>query len=133
MAVRTLFGSGRPAGVTRPTVGDGVALVVEADPHLLLVTVILGTADRHRVVGTEAAIAVGATIAACGLIALPIDRRLDEPGSIARTGPRRGDLRASWIYVVGPAVGAILAVILTRFLHGLTAQDAEAVSAAQGG
>ena len=49
-----------------PGVGDEILT-------LLLVTVILGTADRARIVGPSAALAVGGTIALCGLIALPIE------------------------------------------------------------
>ena len=71
---RRSFGSAVSAGVDRPRLSaTRVACGLEAVLTLLLVTVILGTADRHRVVGPEAALAVGATIAACGLIALPID------------------------------------------------------------
>ena len=97
LAVRALFGSAVSAGVTRPTVGDGVALVVETILRLLLVTVILGTADRHRVVGTEAAIAVGATIAACGLVALPITGASMNPVRSLAPALVAGDLSAAWI------------------------------------
>jgi aquaporin Z len=132
LAVGALFGSAISAGVTRPTVGDSVALVVEAILSLLLVTVILGTADRHRVVGPEAAIAVGATIAACGLIALPITGASMNPVRSLAPALVAGDLAGVWIYILGPAVGAILAVVLTRFLHGPTELDPDAVRAARG-
>ena len=40
-----------------------------------------------------------------------------------------GDL---WIYWLGPAAGTIVAVILTRILHGPAARDDEQVEAATG-
>ena len=67
-----LFGDAAAAGVSTPHVAPSTAVVIEAILTMLLVTVILGTTDRARIVGPDAAIAVGATIAACGLIALPI-------------------------------------------------------------
>jgi MIP family channel proteins len=132
LAVGTLFGSAISAGVTHPSVGDGIAVSLEAILTLLLVAVILGTADRHRVVGPEAAIAVGATIAACGLIALPITGASMNPVRSLAPALVSGDLAGSWIYVVGPVVGGVVAVLLIQFLHGPTETDDGAVSAAQG-
>jgi aquaporin Z len=98
----------------------------------LLVTVIQGTADRHRIVGPDAAIAVGATIALCGLVALPIEGASMNPARSFAPALVAGDLGHLWIYLVGPIVGAALAVALTRFLHGPTETDAKAAEAAQG-
>ncbi|HEV8403533.1 MAG TPA: aquaporin, partial [Candidatus Limnocylindrales bacterium] len=98
----------------------------------LLVTVILGTADRYRVVGPDAALAVGATIALCGLIALPIDGASMNPARSFGPAVVTGDIGNLWIYVVGPAIGALLAVLITRLLHGSTAADPKAVDAAEG-
>ena len=68
-------------------------------------TVILGTADRYRVVGPDAALAVGGTIALCGLIALPIDGASMNPARSLGPAVVAGELGNVWIYVVGPAVG----------------------------
>jgi MIP family channel proteins len=131
LAVEALFGPAVAAGVTVPTVEDRVAVGLEAILTLLLVTVILGTADRHRVVGPEAALAVGATIAACGLIALPIDGASMNPVRSLAPALVSGTLGDVWIYVIGPLIGAVLAVALTTLIHG-RATDAEARRAAQG-
>jgi hypothetical protein len=37
-----------------------------------------------------------------------------------------------WIYLLGPVLGACLAVAFTRFIHGHTEADREAADAAQG-
>lgn len=132
LAVGWLFGDAVRAGVSTPHVADGTAVALEAVLTWLLVTVILGTADRYRVVGPDAALAVGATIALCGLIALPIDGASMNPARSFGPALVAGDLGNVWIYVVGPAIGALLAVLTTRVLHGSTAADPKAVDAAQG-
>ena len=90
-------------------IGDGGRH--RGDPHLLLVTVILGTTDRARIVGPDAAIAVGATIAACGLIALPITGASMNPARSLGPAVVNGQLEDLWIYLVGPFVGACVAAI----------------------
>ena len=132
LAVGWLFGDAVRAGVSTPHVADGTAVALETVLTLLLLTVILGTADRYRVVGPDAALAVGATIALCGLIALPIDGASMNPARSLGPALVTGDLGDVWIYVVGPATGAALAVLLTRVVHGSTAADPKAVDAAQG-
>ena len=60
LLLRALFGEAIAAGVTTPKlVGPGTAIAIEAVLTLLLVSVVLGTADRYRVVGPNAALAVG--------------------------------------------------------------------------
>ena len=121
------------AAVSRPRlVGDVPAVGVEAVLSLLLLVVILGTADRFRVVGPNAALAVGATIAACGLIGLPLEGASMNPARSLGPALAAADLGGAWIYVVGPALGAALAVALTTFLHGPRDGDREAGEAARG-
>jgi aquaporin Z len=132
LVVRWLFGDAVRAGVSTPHVPAETAVVLEAILTLLLVSVILGTADRHRIVGPDAALAVGATIALCGLIALPIDGASMNPARSfgpALVAADPGDL---WIYVVGPVFGACLAVPIMWFLHGAKRTDVTAVEAARG-
>jgi aquaporin Z len=106
--------------------------VLETVLTWLLVTVIIGTADRARVVGPDAALAVGATIALCGLIALPIDGASMNPARSLGPAIVTGAVGDVWVYVVGPIIGACLAVALTGFLHGRTEIDEKAAEAAQG-
>ena len=113
-------------------VDDAGAVVLEAILGLLLLSVILGTADQFRVVGPNAALAVGATIALCGLIALPIEGASMNPARSLGPAIVEGDLSNVWIYVVGPAVGAVAAVALTTFLHGREDDDGKAEEAARG-
>jgi aquaporin Z len=130
-AVAVLF-EGSRAGVSTPHVADGTAVALEAILTLLLVTVILGTADRYRIVGHEAALAVGGTIALCGLIALPVEGASMNPARSIAPAVMTGQVGSLWIYMVGPAIGATLAVVLAWFLHGDTETDAKATEAARG-
>ena len=132
LVVGGMFGSAVEAGVSTPHVGAQTAVVLEAVLTLLLVTVILGTADRARVVGPDAALAVGATIGLCGLIALPLDGASMNPARSLGPALVTGRLEDVWVYVVGPFTGAALAVLLTAFLHGHTERDPRSREAAQG-
>jgi aquaporin Z len=132
LLVRGLFGDLVRAGVSTPHVADGTALAIEAVLTLFLVTVILGTADRHRVIGPNAALAVGATIALAGLIALPIEGASMNPARSLGPAVIAGDLDHLWIYVVGPVLGGIVAVAVNRVLHPDQHADGEPRKAAQG-
>ena len=128
-----LFPGSIDAAVTRPRLVDGgSAVVVEAVLSSLLLVVILGTADRFRVVGPNAALAVGATITACGLIGIPIEGASMNPARSLGPALAAGDIAAAWVYVLGPAVGAAAAVLLTTFLHGRPDGDRDAGEAARG-
>ncbi len=140
LVLRALLGDVGQLGATAPHIAAVPAAGFEIVLTWILVTVILGTADRYRLVGANAALAVGGTIALCGLIADPVT------GASMNTARSLGPMIASslldpasaprslgdaWIYVVGPVIGAILAVITTRLLHGDLA-DRKTREAAQG-
>jgi aquaporin Z len=131
LLLRGLFGDVVAAGVSTPHVASLVALTLEAVLTWILVTVILGTADRASLIGPNAAIAVGATIALCGLIALPIEGASMNPARSLGPAVVVGKLQDTWIYVVGPTLGALAAVGLTVLLHG-SGRDPKEIEAAAG-
>ena len=132
LVVRLLLGSAVEAGVSTPRVSLSSAVGFETVLTLLLVTVILGTADRARIVGADAALAVGATIALCGLVALPLEGASMNPARSLGPALVSGQLSDLWIYVIGPFVGAALAVAVNLVVHGSTENDPRARQAAQG-
>ena len=67
-----LVGSAGNGGATLPRVGPARAVAVEALLALFLISVIINTSKRKATIGTEAAIAVGAVIAACGFWGGPL-------------------------------------------------------------
>jgi aquaporin Z len=118
--LRVLFGPSIARGVTHPGAGysDLVAASWEALLTLLLLLVILGTAEQEAIVGKNAALAVGITVAACGLFSSPISGASMNP---ARSfGPQlvSADFSGAWIYFAGPAIGAAFAVAIVWFILG---------------
>lgn len=118
--LRAFFGDLIVAGATHP--GPGVSALAacgwEALLTGLLVFVILGTAEQAAVVGKNAALAVGLTVAACGLFSSPITGASMNP---ARSfGPQlvSGALTYTWVYILGPLAGALLASGVAYALHG---------------
>jgi aquaporin Z len=129
--LRVVFGNIEGLGGTQPDLGVGPALTFEILLSWILITVILGTADRYRLVGPNAALAVGATIALCGLFASPVGGASMNPARSAGPAIVSGNLGDLWIYVVGPAVGAMLAVLTAELLHG-DRRDSKTKEAAEG-
>jgi aquaporin Z len=127
---------GRPgtfgATVPSPAVSDVQAMVVEAVLTMGLVSVILGTASSAQNVGGLSAIAVGGYIALAGLWSSPISGASMNPVRSFAPDLVRGDLSHTWLYVVGPAVGGLIAVAFAMVLRG-RGGDAAAIIAAQGG
>jgi aquaporin Z len=112
--VSAKYGSNYPAG----GYSGWQAFLMEAVLTLGLVSVILGTASGAQNIGIFGAIGVGAYIALAGLWGSPISGASMNP---ARTfGP---DLVGKtftdyWVYVVGPLLGAAIAVGFAYVLRG---------------
>ncbi|HEY2644989.1 MAG TPA: aquaporin [Galbitalea sp.] len=94
------------------------AMLMEIVLTFGLVSVILGTASGAQNLGIIGAFGVGAYIALAGLWGSPISGTSMNP---ARTfGPDlvAGDFTAYWVYVIGPIVGAVVAVGAAFLLRG---------------
>lgn len=112
--VSATFGSNYPAS----GYSAWAAVAMEAVLTLGLVSTILGTASGAQNIGIIGAFGVGGYIALAGLWGSPISGTSMNP---ARTfgpdlvGANFGDF---WVYVVGPLVGAVLAVGAAFLLRG---------------
>jgi aquaporin Z len=133
LLLRALFGTAGDLGATAP--GKGVtpltALVMEVVLTFGLVTVILATATRGRITGAVSALGVGGYIALAGLWSSPVSGASMNPARSlgpAAVLPRFDDV---WIYVAGPLLGALLAVVVTLAVMGRRG-EADARRAAQG-
>lgn len=118
--LRALFGAVGELGATTPHPGlsPGVALAIEIVLTAGLVNAILGTATGARNVGANGAIAVGAYIALAGLWAASISGASMNPVRSLAPDVVRGDFSTSWIYLVGPLVGALIGVVFEWILKG---------------
>jgi aquaporin Z len=118
--LHAMFGSIGHLGATEP--GAGVSALQAAAMEVVLsaglVGTILGTASGARNIGTNGAIAVGGYIALAGLWAAPISGASMNPVRSLAPDLIRGNLNGSWIYVVGPIAGAMIAVVFEWILKG---------------
>ena len=110
--------------------GDWRSLVMETVLTAILVSVILNTATGHRSIGHNAAIAVGSTVALLGLFASPISGASRNPARTLGPDIVGNDYTGWWIYIVGPVVGALIAVAIITAVRGVP--DKEEQEAAQG-
>ncbi|HVC77506.1 MAG TPA: aquaporin, partial [Candidatus Micrarchaeaceae archaeon] len=106
------------------------ALAMEVLLTTGLVSTILGTASGARNIGSNAALAVGGYIALAGLWAAPISGASMNPVRSFAPDLIRGDLTTTWIYIVGPVLGGIIAVGFEWILKG--SPTATGAVAAQG-
>jgi aquaporin Z len=118
--LRAMFGTGGLLGATVPGKGVNVLTVFVLEMLLTtgLVSAILGTASGARNVGSNGAIAVGGYIALAGLWAAPISGASMNPVRSFAPDLIRGDLNTTWIYVVAPVLGAMIAVGFEWILKG---------------
>ena len=109
LLLRALW-DGAPAdlGATVPTVDAGTALVYEGVMTAFLMFVIVAVATDTRAVGQAAAIAIGGTIALDAVFGGPITGASMNPARSFGPALASGTWDDFWVYVVGPAVGALV-------------------------
>lgn len=130
LLLSALFGPAIDAGATHARFGDLTSVAMETVLTFLLLVVVLGTASRYSLIGADAALAVGATIACLGLFAGPISGASMNPARSLGPAVVSGALGDFWVYLVGPFAGALLAVGVTAVLH--RRRHPHEVQAAQG-
>ena len=115
-----MLGKQGNAGLTLPGPGisAGVALAWEVLLTTGLVSVVLGTASGAQQLGPVAAFGVGSYIALAGLFGAPVSGASMNP--VRSLGPALviGNWTAWWIYLLGPILGATVAVAIARILRG---------------
>lgn len=118
-------------GATVPGAGITTmqAVVTEAVLTLGLVSVILGTASGARNIGHNAALAIGGYIGLVVVWAAPVSGASMNPIRSLAPAALGGTLGTAWIYVVGPFVGATLAVPFEWFLRGPATASGSAAAA----
>jgi aquaporin Z len=105
-------------GTTYPKGTTGQSLGMEILLTTLLVTVALSVAARHRLLGPDSAIAMGATIAAAGLIGIAVSGASMNPARSLGPALVAGISADQWIYVVGPLAGALIGVAVVTVCQG---------------
>lgn len=130
LVLHAFFGAAIARGVTEP--GAGVtrlgAATWELLLTLLLVSIILGTSEEAAVVGKNAALAVGFTVALCGLFSSPVSGASMNPARSFGPALVAGRLSDVWIYFVGPLLGSLAAVGLAYIIHGRPTESERAAA-----
>ncbi|MBV8491414.1 MAG: aquaporin [Candidatus Eremiobacteraeota bacterium] len=107
-------GASHPSAPFTPAIACASEFVVTA----VLMLVILVTATSEAEVGKAAAIAVGFTVAACGMVAGPISGASMNPARTLAPELLSGSFGYAWLYLVGPLAGSALAVVIDRAMTG---------------
>jgi MIP family channel proteins len=116
--LRAALGAFENLGAPSAAYGAWLGFGTEALLTLLLVSVVLGTATHHSIVGANAAIAVGGTIALAGLAFGPLSGASMNPARSLAPMIASGSFRDTWVFAFGPFAGAIAGAGLARALHG---------------
>jgi aquaporin Z len=127
-----MFGKVGSLGATEPGAGisDLQAMVMELILTVGLFSVILGTASKAQNLGPLSALAVGAYIILAGLWSSPISGASMNPARSFGPDLVLGNFSHYWVYVVGPILGAAIAVGFAFILRGHG--EAGGAAAAQG-
>ena len=129
LVLRLAFGAVAARGATHvglslPPLAGAFA---EAICTAVLVFVILATSEERAVVGKNAALAVGFTVAAIGLFESPVSGASMNPARSLGPAIATASFGEWWVYVAGPFAGAAVGVVLIRAILGsATAREREA-------
>ena len=120
LLLEALIGKQGSAGLTLPGSGvsTGIALAWEALLTTGLVSVVLGTASGAQQLGPIAALGVGSYIILAGLFGGPVSGASMNPARSLGPALVLGDWTSWWAYLLGPMVGAVLAVAFAYVLRG---------------
>ena len=131
LTLRSLFGTVGNVGANRldgVTAGQGIAIEIAITTLLVIVT--LNAAHEHSLIGTDAAIAVGATMAACRMLGGELTTASMNPARSLGPAVVSGYFNDIWVFLAGPTVGALVALAVTVVLRPHRNQDEH--EAAQG-
>lgn len=103
---------GQSFGDTLPHVPGWQALSWEIVLTFFLMFVIVAVATDTRAVGTMAGAAIGGTVMLAAWVGGPVTGASMNPARSFAPALFAGRLDVMWIYILGPAVGAVLAALL---------------------
>jgi len=128
LLARAFFGPAGNLAATMPKPGQSwQAAGFEAIITFGLVLMILNLANGPKLNGPFVPLAVGAYIMAWGTMGGPYDGASMNPARSLGPDVAIGDLSTWWVYLIGPAIGAVIAVGVAQVLRGpARAQEASA-------
>jgi MIP family channel proteins len=124
--LRASLGNVAHVGATLPAGSQAQSFLWEMVLTFFLMFVIMSVATDTRAVGEAAAIAIGGTVGLDAMFGGPISGASMNPARSLGPALVSGDLRALWLYVTAPLVGAALGALTYQFVRGEHVQPVEA-------
>jgi len=118
LLLRASLGDIADVGATQPSGSNAQSFLWEIVLTFFLMLVIMAVATDTRAVGEAAAIAVGATVGLCALVAGPVSGASMNPARSLGPALAAGELEALWIYLLAPLLGAALGALAYQLLRG---------------
>ncbi len=122
-ALRALFGTVRSVGTSEIHLTAWRASIVEMILTTLLIVVILNTAHEHSIIGSGAAIAVGATLVACGMLGGELTTASLNPARSLGPALISGNFPNLWVFIAGPFTGAVIGLGLVTAIRPRPNED----------
>jgi len=116
--LRLTLGAEAGIGVARPAVGALETLAWEIALTGILMFVITAVATDTRAAGQAAAIAIGGTVALASLAGGTVSGAALNPARAIGPALATGAAESLWLYIVGPALGALAGALAYRYVRG---------------
>jgi aquaporin NIP len=120
--LNAILPSGPGFGATVPSVAPIAALAWEAVLTFFLVFVIMAVATDTRAQGALAGVAIGGTIGLDAFFGGPVTGASMNPARSLAPALFEGTLSSYWIYLAGPAIGAVAGALAYEWLRGSKAE-----------
>lgn len=127
-----LFGVGGKGVVTVPHGIRATSLAMETILTFFLAFVILNTATGHKLIGHNAGIAVGATIALDGWVGGAVSDASMNPARSLGAAIIANNYDDFYIYIIGPMLGALIATLCVWLLRGRPKPHEEETATGEG-
>jgi len=111
-----LFPDSEYLGATVPSIEPIKAFIIELLLTFFLMVVIINVSTGSKEIGTQAAIAVGATILLEAMFAGPMTKASMNPIRSLAPAIASGHFEHLWLYLTAPFIGAFLAVVSCKFI-----------------